>query len=354
MAAEASDKRHLLNKRAYGKRLRFQSLEPGSNASCIAVRLGFWTDIALYLLFVSGMLVTILGNSLVILSICHFKQLHSPTNVLISSLALVDLLVGVIVMPYSASRTIHGCWFYGDTFCQLHASFELFLIIASIFHLICIAVDRHQAICNPLHYSRKITITVAMIMACVSWALAAAYSFGVFYSKANEAGLEDLMATFACLGACFVYSNPVWKIFGSTICIFFPCTVMVCIYTHIFIVAKQHVRKTGDKNKCLNDRGKGGFVKRSECKAAKTLSIVLGVFIFCWIPLFTFSIIEPLTGYNSPPLFSEVLTWLAYFNSACNPIIYALFYPSFKKCFHCIITQKIFSSNSSNMNLAVK
>ncbi|XP_036969050.1 trace amine-associated receptor 13c-like [Acanthopagrus latus] len=327
---------------------------PGSNASCVVLQNVFGINFALYLLFVSGMLVTILGNSFVILSICHFKQLHSPTNVLISSLALVDLLMGVTVMPFSATRSVHGCWFYGDMFCHLHASFEMFLIIASIFHLICIAVDRHQAICNPLHYSRKITVTVAVMMACVSWSLAAAYSFGILYSKANEAGLEDLMALLPCLGACLVYSNPIWRIFGSTICIFFPCTVMVCIYTHIFIVAKQHVRKTGDKSKCFNDRGKGGFVKKSESKAAKTLSIVLGVFIFCWIPLFAFSIIDPLTGYNASPLLSEILYWLGYFNSACNPIIYALFYPSFKKCFHCIITLKIFSSNSSNMNLAVK
>ena len=106
----------------------------------------FCTVFALYLLFVSGMLVTILGNSLVSLSVCHFKQLHSPTNMLISSLALVDLLVGVIVMPFSATRTVHGCWFYGDTFCHLHFSFEVLLTTLSIFHLICIAVDIKQGL----------------------------------------------------------------------------------------------------------------------------------------------------------------------------------------------------------------
>ncbi|XP_035514788.1 trace amine-associated receptor 13c-like [Morone saxatilis] len=191
---------------------------PGSNASCVIAQFGVGTKFALYLLFALGMLVTILGNS-VIVSISHFKQLHNPTNMLILSLALVDLLVGVIVMPFSAFWTIHGCWFYGDAFCLLHSSFDVFLTTLSIFHLICIAVDRQQAICNPLHYSRKITMPVAWFMICVSWTLAAVYSYGLF-SKAN-------------------IFNPLWGVLDSVICFFFPCTVMVCLYTKIFIVVKE-------------------------------------------------------------------------------------------------------------------
>ncbi|XP_036966946.1 trace amine-associated receptor 13c-like [Acanthopagrus latus] len=326
---------------------------PGSNASCVMEQFNFWTNFALYSVFVFGMLLTILGNAVVVVSICHFKQLHNPTNVLILSLALADLLVGVIVMPIRAVTAIYGCWFYGDTYCQIHASFDLFFTTLSIFHLICIAVDRHQAICNPLHYSRKITMSVAMIMVCVSWALATAYSFGLIYSKTIVVGLEDLMASTNCLGICNIPFSALWGILDSVFCFFFPCTVMVCLYTQIFIVAKQHVRKIGDKNKYPNYRGRGGLVKQSECKAAKTLGIVLGAFIFCWMPFFMNSIADPLTGFNTPFLVFEGLVWLGYFNSTLNPIIYALFYPSFKKCFHCIITLKIFISNSSTMNLSV-
>ena len=327
---------------------------PGSNVSCIGVRLAFWKNFFLYLVFVSGMVVTVLGNSLVIVSICHFKQLHSPTNVLILSLALVDLLVGVIVMPFSATRTVTGCWFYGDTFCHLHFSFEVLLTTLSIFHLICIAVDRHQAICNPLHYSRNITMSVAVMMACVSWALAAVYAYGGLYSKANQVGLEGL-DSYTCTGGCIIISNPLWEILSSALRVFFPCTVMGCLYAQIFFVAKQHVRKTEDKNNCLNDRGRVRLIKKSESKAAKTLSIVLGVFIFCCVPLYLLHLIGSLASLRIPFLLSEVFYWMNYFNSAYNPIIYALFHPSFKKCFHCIIiTLKNFCSHSSNLNLSDK
>ncbi|XP_059187025.1 trace amine-associated receptor 13c-like [Centropristis striata] len=327
---------------------------PGSNVSCVKAEFSEGAKVVLYCLFVLGVLVTIMGNSVVIVSIGHFKHMHNPTNVLILSLALVDLLVGVIVMPFSAIRTVHGCWFYGDDFCLLHYGFDVFFTTLSIFHLICIAVDRQQAICNPLHYSRNITMSVAWIMVCASWTLAAVYSYGLLSSKPNSAGLEDYIASISCLGSCILIINSLWGILYAIVCFFFPCTVMVCLYTKIFIVAKEHVRKIGDMSKCLNDRVRGGLIKQSEHKAAKTLGIVLGVYIICWMPFFINSIIDAYIGFSTPAAIFETFFWLGYFNSTLNPIIYALFYPCFKKCFYCIVTLKIFALNTSTMTMSVK
>ncbi|XP_078145739.1 trace amine-associated receptor 13c-like [Centroberyx gerrardi] len=332
-----------------------QQCFPGSNVSCVRTQFSVGTQVALYVVFVFGMLVTVVGNSVVIVSIAHFKQLQNPTNVLILSLAAADLLLGVTVMPFSALRAVRGCWLYGDAFCLLHSSFDMFLTSVSIFHLICIAVDRHEAVCNPLHYSRNITMSVACLMVFASWALAALFSYGLLYSKANVAGLEEYLASIYCLGSCNLLFNTLWGTLDTLIVFFFPCTVMVGLYTKIFFVAKEHVRKIEDISQCIssNDRGRGGLIKRSEQKAAKTLGIVVGAFIFCWMPFFLDSIIDAYTGFSTPAALFEVFVWLGYFNSTLNPIIYALFYPWFRKCFRLIVTLKIFNCHSSTINLSV-
>ncbi|KAF3837302.1 hypothetical protein F7725_004766 [Dissostichus mawsoni] len=293
---------------------------PGSNASCVTDQFNAGTKVALYLLFVSCMLVTILGNFIVMVSIAHFKQLHNPTNVLVLSLALSDLLVGLAVMPFSTIRTIHGCWFYGDDFCMLHSSFDMFLTSVSIFHLMCIAEYHH---------------VMAWIMVCASWALAAVFSYGLLYSKANVVGLEEYLESIKCLGSCNFLFNPLWSILDGVIAFFFPCTVM-------------HVRKIGDVGNCSNDRG---LVKQSEHKAAKTLGIVLGAFIFCWMPFFITSIIDAYIGFNTPAALFDAFFWLGYFNSTLNPIIYAFFYTWFKKCFYLIVNLKILNPHSSTINV---
>ncbi|KAF7644748.1 hypothetical protein LDENG_00216480 [Lucifuga dentata] len=316
---------------------------PGYNASCVRVQVNVGTCVALYFVLGFGILVTIVGNFLVILSVAHFKHMRNPTNVMIMSLALVDLLVGVVVMPFSSIRTVYGCWFYGDDFCLFHSCFDMFLSTLSIFHLVCIAVDRYQAICNPLHYSQNITMPVAWITVCGCWALAAFYSYALLYTKANVAGLEDYLESIYCVGSCNLLFNSLWGVLDSIICFFFPCTVMVCLYTKIFLVAKEHrIQMTVEKAGWLNSQS----TRQSEHKAAKTLSIVISAFIFCWLPFFIISIIDAHTGFTSPVELFEIFYWLGYFNSTLNPIIYALFYPCFRKCFNLIVTLKIFSDNS--------
>ncbi|XP_051731456.1 trace amine-associated receptor 13c-like [Ctenopharyngodon idella] len=323
---------------------------PAVNNSCLKGTHLVSTQTVLYLILVSAMTVTILGNLVVIISIAHFKQLQTPTNILVMSLALTDLLLGLVVMPFSMIRSVNGCWYYGDAFCLLHSTFDLFLTAVSIAHLVCIAIDRHQAVCYPLQYPTRITIPVAWVMVLISWTLVAVYSYGIAYSKANVEGLEEYIESIYCMGSCTLLFNALWGALDAIIGFFLPCSVMVGLYARIFVVAKKHARKLDDAHQQENENVFKSS-RRSERKAAKTLGVVMGVFIICWLPYFINSIIDPYINFSTPVALLEVFVWLAYINSTINPIIYGLFYPWFRKTLSLILTMRIFEPNSSDINV---
>ena len=75
---------------------------------------------------------------------------------------------------------------------------------------------------------------------------------------------------------------------------------------------------------------------KTEQKAAKTLGIILGSFIACWLPFFILYLSGPVLNYFdlvTPVWVFKLFTWLGYINSSCNPIIYTIFNKEFRQAF---------------------
>uniref|UniRef100_W5NMX9 Trace amine-associated receptor 1-like n=1 Tax=Lepisosteus oculatus TaxID=7918 RepID=W5NMX9_LEPOC len=157
----------------------------------------------IYMICVAIILFTVCGNLFVVISIAHFKQLHTPTNFLVLSLAVADLLLGGFVMPPSMVRSLETCWYYGDLFCKIHSSIDTMLCTTSIFHLSFISIDRYYAVCEPLKYQTKITIYVALFMVVISWSVSAVIGFGLIFLELNIKGIEDVYyENIYCVGGC--------------------------------------------------------------------------------------------------------------------------------------------------------
>ncbi|XP_049334568.1 trace amine-associated receptor 1-like [Astyanax mexicanus] len=269
------------------------------NRSCPKLVYPLFLRVPLYLFFSSVVILTVLGNLFVIITIFHFKQLHMPTNYLVLSLAVTDLLLGVIYMPPCMVQSVETCWYLGHLF------------------------YRYYAVCHPLLYHNKITSFVTFIMIIICWSVATVVGFGIIFLEINLLGVEKFYHEHvACEGGCVMFQSTTSSTSSSLFSFYIPGIVMLSIYIKIFRVAQKQAKSIQD-SKCKNTES---VLSKEEKKATKTLAVILGVFLSLWMPFFICNILNPFTGYLIPPIFFDMLAWSGLMNSTCNPIVNAFFY----------------------------
>lgn len=107
---------------------------------------------------------TICGNFLLVLSVCLVKKLKQPSNYLIVSLAVADLAVAVVVMPFvSITDLIGGHWIFGQLFCNVFIAMDVLCCTASILTLCVISIDRSIFLTSSSLHSTKLFFLVSLL-----------------------------------------------------------------------------------------------------------------------------------------------------------------------------------------------
>ncbi|XP_078023604.1 trace amine-associated receptor 1-like [Epinephelus lanceolatus] len=305
-------------------------------------------SITLYMILGVTVILTVCGNLLVTISITYFKQLHTPTNYLIASLAVSDLLLGLLVMFPSMIQCVETCWYFGDVFCKVYLSSDVMLCTTSILNLSFISLDRHYAICHPLLYKRKISVNVVLVMILLSWGISALIGFGMIFLKLNLWGIEEFYYQhIACEGGCVLFQSGLSSTVSSVLSFYIPGILMLGVYLKIFLVAQRQLHSIQNAS-CMSS---ARMSNTSQTKATKTLAIIMGAFLSFWTPFFVCNIIDPFISYSIPPALFGTLVWVGYLNSTVNPVIYAFFYSWFRKAFQLFTSGKTFKSDMSEATL---
>ncbi|XP_038157372.1 trace amine-associated receptor 13c-like [Cyprinodon tularosa] len=284
--------------------------------------------------FISAL--TVFLNLLVIISICHFKKLQSPTNILLLSLAISDCIVGFLISFQIAQ--IDDCWYLGDIICVLYVILDYVITTSSIGTMVLISVDRYVAICYPLYYPTKVTAERARVCVSLFWMCSILYNCVLFRDNLQHPGRYN-----SCSGECLVfldYFGGVFDLLSSFIC---PVTVIIILYVRVFIVVVSQARAMKSHVASVSIQGSVRVTaKKSEIKAAIILGIVVVVFLICTLPYFCITLIDE----NAAVSASNVTVILFYVNSTLNPLMYALFYPWFRKSVKLIFTLQILKPDS--------
>ncbi|XP_068186247.1 trace amine-associated receptor 13c-like [Antennarius striatus] len=305
------------------------------NTSCRKPKHPHSDAVLIYIMMPLTSLVTVILNLLVIISISHFKQLHTPTNLLLLSLACSDFVIGITMCFHILIS--NGCWVLGDIMCALYTILEFTTISASIGTMVLISVDRYVAICDPLHYLIKVTVKRLTICICLCWVCSVLYNSVLMYNN-----LEQLDRYISCFGECVIVVDHIAGIVDIILTFFAPVTVIIVLYMRVFVVAVSQARAMRSHITSITHSGTVS-AKKSELKAARTLGAVIVVFLTCLCPYFISSLMGDMFITTSLPLQS----WLFYFNSCLNPVIYSLCYPWYRKSVKLIVTLKILESDSS-------
>ena len=116
-------------------------------------------------------LVVLIGNSLVVVAVIKYRKLRTITNVYIVSLACADMMLGILVLPFSASYDVLHFWPFGESFCSIWLAVDVLLCTASILNLCAISLDRYLAVSRPIRYPSIMSRRRGKVIVCFVWIL---------------------------------------------------------------------------------------------------------------------------------------------------------------------------------------
>ena len=261
-----------------------------------------------YVLLVFSLIMAVLvvvGNSLVIAAYRTNARLQTNTNAFIVSLAVSDLLVGVVSVPIWTYLTFVNYWNISIGLLQIYFCFDIFSALASIFHLTGLAIERCFAVSRPFSYGvlkfrmYKIWIFAAWLVAAIIAAL----------SQVNK----------------LITLKRAYTVFVFNVGFVLPTILMLVMYAKIFRDASSLICRTpslqiGDRAACK---------VREQRKVALTVSIVTGLFLLAWLPFFVVSMLAEfcascLPKGNGITALVVFVKWMHYSNSAVNPLVFVI------------------------------
>ncbi|XP_020893989.1 D(5)-like dopamine receptor [Exaiptasia diaphana] len=251
---------------------------------------------------------TLVANVFVCFATLRFDSIRPLTNYFIVNLCIADIFIAVISMPvwvlYQIFPQPHQLSsLLGVKFMLFWSSTDILCGTASILSLSCISVDRYLAITRPLTYVRCMTWRRAFVMIIAVWCYAGTVAF---LRQPMRGGQSNTLYALFVLMASFVL----------------PLIVIVVTYSKIFCVARKHAREMVRRSSISQETSEKFKRVSRDLKAAKTISVVIGTFVFCWAPFLILSVCYAYKVKIHMDV-ANITKWMAYTNALLNPLVYS-------------------------------
>nr|XP_054754342.1 cardioacceleratory peptide receptor-like [Lytechinus pictus] len=286
--------------------------------------------ISLWVMFGFG----VLGNTMVMIWMCLNRRRKSRVNTIVLGIASADMSVCFFSILPTALIVMSPTWEAGNFMCKLVMYLQGASLISSANMLALMAIDRHQAVLQPLK-----EFFIAWKLVVISWGIAGILALPQFYvwEEMIRRGKPRCGSLFRTLPA---WHRMAYIVYIAVITFLIPFLVITFAYLRISkkIWDKAHEtsgkrsKRASKKNKIeLNRNASGTTLTKAKSKTLKMSVVIIFFFVLCGAPYF---VVEMLATFRSNPINGVVNAFFGLFavaNSATNPYIF-LYFNTSQRC----------------------
>ena len=279
-------------------------------------------NIVFTVLYIITMLVSLVGNMLLLYIVWKKPDVRSPTSFMFVNMAVADLLVTLVVIPYTVSNFYtDSMWpmtgLIGQITCKTVMFIVFFPITTSILCLAFMAVDRFYAVVYP--FRRLLWFRKPKVLTPLVWLLSMAFMsivpVFVVLQWYSENSRYECVANFTIFGDTPRAIRGIFTYF-FVINYLLPVTIISVLY----IITARKLWFYEAPGEGLNQNWQRQQQKR---KVVRMLIVVFTAFALCWLPGQVFQLYLVVTEWAKHlPVVSAACYWFGYNNSAINPWLY--------------------------------
>ena len=217
----------------------------------------------------------IILNCLLIETLVRFRAHLEVTDIFIHSLAATDALTGLLLLYNSAYNILN---FQNRYECFIRFGLIQSMSLTSNGFIALLTINRYVMISRPFQYRKIFRKKLMIFLTTFTWCFSIAVGFSPLMGwnlKTTPTEEDSVCRFFGIMDPSYLWLNVglYW----------IPVLLMVVLYTHMCKIASTHAKAIKQHEKAVSNKEEKIF-ERHSWRLTKTVSIVIGVYLCCWMP----------------------------------------------------------------------